>query len=142
MNSKSVSSPKPCGIESNPHLRWADSKEDRMGRFFYFCFLVLMVVASTETVLAYDNPAIERLIRTRTCEGCAFYRANFNQLDLTGVNLKNAYLAYATFRKTTLYKADLTGADLKGADFSGALWVDGSVCQFGSVGRCIKSTGD
>lgn len=89
---------------------------------------------------AFDRPSIERLIRTRKCPGCDFYRAKLDRLDLTGVNLRRATLAYASFREATLYNADLSGADLRGTIFDGAVWVDGSICQQGSVGTCRRKS--
>jgi len=49
-----------------------------------------------------------------------------------------ANLIGVTFIRATLYRAKLSGAKLSGANFSGALWVDGTICQAGSIGRCIK----
>ena len=89
-------------------------------------------------LFAYDKASFERLLRTKKCPRCDFYRASFDRLDLRGANLNGAKLAYATFRETTLYAADLTGADLRGTVFDGAIWIDGSVCQAGSVGECRR----
>jgi len=100
--------------------------------------LILLVCAAAGAVnlSAYDKSAMERMIRNRRCPGCNFYRANLSRLDLTGVDLRGANLAYAILRQTTLYKADLNGADLRGTVFEGAIWIDGTVCQTGSVGEC------
>ncbi|MBU2644277.1 pentapeptide repeat-containing protein [bacterium] len=87
-------------------------------------------------LFAYDQASIDRLLRTRQCPRCDLYRANLNRLDLSGANLREAKLAYATFREATLYGADLTGADLRGTVFDGAVWIDGTICQFGSSGIC------
>lgn len=96
-----------------------------------------MMVAVLD-LFAYDKASFERLLRTKKCPGCDFYRANFNRLDLREVNLKGANLAYATFREATLFGADLTGADLRGTVFDGAVWIDGTICQTGSVGACVQ----
>jgi uncharacterized protein YjbI with pentapeptide repeats len=71
---------------------------------------------------------------------------NLSNANLEGVNLKGAYLKGANLKHTILrnanlidvylYEADLTGADLTGADLSKAIWPDGRVCAFGSIGQC------
>ncbi|MCP4752449.1 MAG: hypothetical protein GY866_16275 [Proteobacteria bacterium] len=89
---------------------------------------------------AYDKASLDRLRRSNTCAGCDLYKANLNGMDLAGANLRGANLAFARFRRATLYKADLSGADLRGADFEGALWIDGTICQKGSIGKCVRKT--
>lgn len=106
-------------------------------RLFTLCVCVLSAVAGIN-LYAFDKPSIERMLRTRQCPGCDFYDAPLSRLDLTGVNLRGANLAYASFREATLYKADLTGADLRGTVFDGAVWIDGTICQRGSVGSCRR----
>lgn len=78
------------------------------------------------------------LIRTNRCPGCYLAYAKLSGVDLSGANLSGANLIGATFIKATLYNASLSGAKIAGANFSGAQWIDGSICQPGSVGRCIR----
>lgn len=80
------------------------------------------------------------LLRTNGCPGCYLVEARFSGIDLTNANLRGANLIGATFINATLKGADLSGAKFAGANFSGALWTDGSICQRGSIGRCIKSS--
>ncbi|OGG99207.1 MAG: hypothetical protein A2600_05960 [Candidatus Lambdaproteobacteria bacterium RIFOXYD1_FULL_56_27] len=58
-------------------------------------------------------------------------KANFDRVLRTG-ECRGCYLKGANFRNI-----DLTGTDLAGAELEGAIWTDGTVCQAGSVGRCI-----
>ncbi len=101
-------------------------------------WLAVALTSGFQTVCAYDQASIDRLRRSNTCAGCNFYRANFDGVNLTGANLQNTNLKYTKFRKATLYKANLTGADYRGANFEGALWIDGALCQKGSIGRCVR----
>lgn len=79
--------------------------------------------------------------------------ANLANAVLDDVDLKQANLAYAILRGSSLAgadlsNADLSSADLQGADISaavfngatldGASWVDGGICQAGSVSECRK----
>lgn len=76
---------------------------------------------------------------------------DLSETDLSYAELKRAALKGATLRGSDLSYADLTGADLGFADLTGAnlgganlhqanlenaIWMDGSVCLPGSVGRC------
>lgn len=77
--------------------------------------------------------------------------ANFQGMDLTGVdfseaeldraNFKNANLANVNFTNAELDEANLSGANIKGAIFKNteleyATWIDGRVCGEGSVDGC------
>jgi len=79
--------------------------------------------------------------------------ANMRNADLAGADLSSADLSYAILkgadltnadlRESDLSNADLTGATLKTAKLEGAkldhvIWLDGSVCAIGSVGKCNK----
>jgi hypothetical protein len=66
---------------------------------------------------------------------------NLRDSNLVGVGLRHADLSHARLNNANLSYADLQGANLGGADLEGAkldkaIWVDGSVCAPGSVGRC------
>lgn len=79
------------------------------------------------------------LLRTNRCRGCYLAYAKLSGMDLAGADLSNANLIGATLIEATLLGANLDGAKIAGANFTGAQWVDGSICQTGSVGRCIKT---
>ena len=102
--------------------------------------VIVAIILNGGVLSAFDQRSIDRLRRSNTCAGCDFYGANFNGANLNNANLKGANLAYATLRKASLFKADLTDADLRGTDFEGALWIDGTICQKGSIGKCISAS--
>ena len=54
------------------------------------------------------------------CKGWETIMADFSHCDLSGVNLRDAYLSYANLRGANLRDANLRDADLSGADLSGA----------------------
>ena len=72
--------------------------------------------------------------------------ANLFSVNLTWANLSGARLRGADLGSTTLMEANLSGADLTYAtltaadltrvNLSGATWVDGRVCDQGSIGVC------
>ena len=101
---------------------------------------MVVVFAIGNQGIAYDQASLERLRQTKTCAGCDLYKANLDNLDLTNANLQNANLKRAKFRKATLLGANLSGAVIIGTNFEGAMWVDGSICQRGSIGMCVKAT--
>ena len=63
--------------------------------------------------------------------GATLVGAGLQHADLTGAHLVEADLRYAD-----LGQARLDDADLSGAILDRAIWIDGSVCATGSVGRC------
>ena len=83
------------------------------------------------------NKAI--LLRTNKCRGCYLAYVQLSGMDLANADLRQANLIGVTFIRATLYGADLSGAKISGANFSGAQWIDGSICQAGSIGRCIRT---
>jgi len=111
-----------------------------MKQLLIFLVLIIAGFPLTATLWAYDQASVDRLRRSNTCAGCDLYKANFNGENLNEANLRGANLAYATFRKASLYKADLTDADLRGTNFEGAQWIDGTICQEGSIGKCVPES--
>jgi len=116
-----------------------------------FSLLVLLLMAA-QIAMAYGRNSrlfdLEQfnvkknsytVLRTKSCPNCYLVEARFSGVDLTNANLRGANLIGATFIRATLKGANLSGAKIAGADFSGAQWTDGSICQRGSIGRCIKS---
>ena len=101
-----------------------------------YCLLFLAVPAWAQLVL--DGCVLQAYTK---CPN-----VNLNNANLEGINLQGAYLKGATLKNTILrnaklidvylFEADLTGADLTGADLSKAIWPDGRVCAFGSIGQC------
>lgn len=60
--------------------------------------------------------------------------AGLRNTDLRGARLDKADLSYAV-----LQGAKLAGVRLRGARLDHAIWVDGTICADGSVGRCLPS---
>ena len=80
--------------------------------------------------------AFHRLIETNQCPNCDLYKAPLAGANLTGANLAGANLTKADLQNATLYRANLSGATFKKANLDGAIWMDGTVCQKGSLGYC------
>jgi uncharacterized protein YjbI with pentapeptide repeats len=98
-------------------------------------------------ILANGNFVESSFIRTNlyeaNLEGGIFEKANFSSANLTRVNLKGASLIETNFTNSNLFEADLMGANILNANFEGAnlnnaIWIDGSKCSLGSIGRCAK----
>jgi len=69
--------------------------------------------------------------------------ANMNSSLLKGANLAGADLRGSSLVNADMSFANLTGAKLRNADITGvnlskAVWLDGSTCLEGSIGRCNK----
>lgn len=64
-------------------------------------------------------------------------RANLIEATLTRADLTNANLSNADLARAGLLNAILTGADLGNANLVGATWINGGICQPGSIGMCI-----
>ena len=89
----------------------------------------------SEANLSLANFSKARLADARLVE------ANLRLTDLRGADLRGADFSDAKLTGAKLQKANLQGAilddaNLNGANLSGAIWIDGSECAPGSVGRC------
>lgn len=100
--------------------------------------ILLFLLATPMITSAYDDAQYARLFVTKKCHKCDLYRAHFAGADLRHFDFTGSNLIQANFQKATLYGADFTNANITGAVFTGAIWIDGSVCQEGSYGKCIK----
>lgn len=98
--------------------------------------------SATGGTLSYVNQDLDGSnFSGRRMAGAAFVnselnRTNFRNTILVGANFANAELVDADFRGANLRNANLVNAELSGARFDGATWVDGRVCDSGSVGGC------
>jgi len=97
--------------------------------------------------LANGNFVESSFIRTNlyeaNLEGGIFEKANFSSANLTRVNFKGSSLIETNFSNSNLFEADLTGANILNATFDGAnlnnaVWIDGTKCSLGSIGKCNK----
>lgn len=73
--------------------------------------------------------------------GADLSHVELRQSSLLGANLRQANLSHANLQGADLSYSDLTGARLQGAKLAGAkldraIWVDGTECAQGSLGRC------
>jgi len=83
--------------------------------------------------LSYADLSIAKL-QGANLTGAILTGTAFKKADLSGVNFSGADLSYAN-----LAEATMAGARLENAKLDNAIWVDASICQPGSVGRCIKT---
>ncbi|MCC6207662.1 MAG: pentapeptide repeat-containing protein [Gammaproteobacteria bacterium] len=81
--------------------------------------------------LSYSELAVARM-RDARLGNAVLVGANLRGADLGGADLTGANLSYAD-----LLGADLTGANLGAVTLDQAIWIDGSVCAPGSIGRCV-----
>lgn len=94
---------------------------------------IIALIGFFMEVSAFNEKEYARLFVTRKCLKCDLYMAPLSGIDhFTGSNL-----IAASFQKATLYGAILDDANVSAANFEGALWIDGRICQKGSIGRCI-----
>ena len=95
--------------------------------------------------LAGDE-AVDHLTAENACPGrdlsgvdlmyIQFPEANLRLTDLRGADFSDAKLTGAKLQKANLQGAILDDANLNGANLSGAIWIDGTECAPGSIGRC------
>ena len=69
--------------------------------------------------------------------------ADLSGATLVGAGLRNADLTYSKLAGADLSYANLRGARIGGAQLQGAkldraIWVDGTLCALGSIGRCRR----
>lgn len=87
-----------------------------------------------------------RFVRSEL-DGAVLKSAHLGESDFEGARLVGADLGEAVIDKVNFFGADLRRANLKGArlrrvkfqgcSLIGATWTDGTVCGYGSLGRCI-----
>lgn len=77
-------------------------------------------------------------LREARAQAARFDRADLSYAVLEKTNLMNASLTGANLRQANLAGANLSGARLNDAKLDDAIWVDGTVCAKGSLGRCLR----
>lgn len=97
-------------------------------------------------VWGYETADLTKIKTSGSCSGCNLRGANLSGIslkgadlsgaDFTGANLSGANLSKANLAGARLGDAVITGANLSGANLSGAKWIDGTICNPGSVGKC------
>jgi hypothetical protein len=81
--------------------------------------------------LSFTNLSVARL-QGADLRGAKLTGASLRGADLEGADLEGADLSYAN-----LYNARIERVRLDGARLDHAVWVDGSLCTPGSLGRCV-----
>ena len=98
-------------------------------RVFLSVTMVLMIgMLSASGVYGFSYEDLRNLKITNQCPNC----------DLEGANLSSANLSDANLYKADLRRANLSNANLSGAKLEGAYWTDGSFCNEGSAGQCVR----
>ncbi len=120
-----------------------DNNQDKAQMFKTAKMVFIISVLLTGITMhasGYNDTEYARFFINKKCHKCDLYRANFSGADLTNADFTGSNLILANFQKATLLNVVFKNATLTGANFSGAMWIDGSICQQGSYGRCIKKT--
>ncbi|MBP7528373.1 MAG: pentapeptide repeat-containing protein [Syntrophorhabdaceae bacterium] len=98
-------------------------------------------------VFGFNPQDVQKLNSTNKCNKCDLSQANLAGIDFYGAELSGANLSGANLKGTLFNDADLKGANLKGASvdketsfvgakLSDAIWMDGTKCKSGQIGRC------
>lgn len=109
-----------------------------------------MLVFTSLHDAAGENPEhVEKLRKTRDCQGCDLTKAKLGGLQAADAKLQNANLTDASFYGGNLRGADLTGAVLDGTNLEmtdltgaiGAVLVNAktdarTICPDGAAGPC------
>ncbi len=77
-------------------------------------------------------------LREATAQSARFDRADLSYAVLEKANLMNASLTGADLQRANLAGANISGARFGNAKLDDAIWVDGTVCAQGSLGKCIR----
>lgn len=140
------------------HIRLTDS----LSIVFSIIFALALCLTPAPS-RAFVPEDLDRLMSQKKCPGCDLRSADLHGADLSdcnaeganlmGANLEGANLEDATLDDASMEKANMKnarlhgasldhatveGADFKGADLQDVTWVDGKVCQKGSIGLCKK----
>lgn len=132
-----------CNAKAAPGVNWRS------------CRLVAVSYESVNLQGAILNSAILRMSKL---SGGIFNKADMQYADLSGSDLSYSEILDAKMKGINLQNADLTNVDLTNSDLSyanlqnsklggvnidgviltKAIWIDGSVCGPGSIGKCIR----
>ncbi|MCP3669894.1 MAG: pentapeptide repeat-containing protein [Gammaproteobacteria bacterium] len=132
-----------CSAQAGPGVNWRNCRLDAV---------------RSESANLEDANLNSTILRRAKFSGSIFNRADMRYADLSGSDLSYAEFSAARMIGINLQGADLTNADLNnsdltyanlsnsrlggakldGAKLEKAIWIDGSVCGPGSVGRCVR----
>lgn len=108
----------------------------------FMVFTVCSFLCAPAGVSAFNAQDLQKLNTTNKCSKCDLSGANLEGIDLYGANLSGANLKGTLFNDADLRGANLKGAStdketsFTGAKLSEAIWMDGSKCRSGQMGRC------
>lgn len=85
-------------------------------------FLMVAPVA-----IAYESEDYQRVLATKSCEGCDLSGADLSFLNLAGADLRGANLQGADLSSTNLTNANLEGTDLTGAILTNTVLTDANL---------------
>ena len=96
---------------------------------FTCCITIITLLCIVDSSLyAFNLDDYDTFKKTKSCAKC----------DLEGADLEMADLKDANLKGSDLGMANLIGASLRSARLEGAIWIDGSKCKKGSIGKCAK----
>ncbi|OGT19967.1 MAG: hypothetical protein A2V90_07850 [Gammaproteobacteria bacterium RBG_16_57_12] len=93
--------------------------------------------ASLSNAKLYNANLVGVTLRKANLQGAKLKGANMSYAILQGADLSNAMLWNVDLSNADLQGANLQAADLYNARLDNAIWVDGRVCQTGSVSKCL-----
>ena len=99
-----------------------------MKKIFLFLFFVELMLFSI-LVNAYVEADLEKLLKTKKCQG-----GNLTHAKLIDADLKDSYLFCTNFAGADLSKADLHGAYLVGANLVGAKLIEANLSETNMAG--------
>ncbi len=131
-----------CGAQPSPGVNWSNCNLEELAakhadltganlRNASLRSASLMGARLTRADLSYAE-LVHADLSYAELDRAVLVGANLQQADLTYAQLSGADLAYAD-----LSGAQLGGAELVGARLDNAIWIDGSLCTPGLVGRCL-----
>ncbi len=132
-----------CNAKAGPGVNWRNCRLDAVS--FESANLQGAILNSSILRMAKLPGAIFTLadLQYADLSGSDLSYAEFANAKMKGINLQSADLSYADLSNSDLSFANLRGSNMGGAKIGGArldraIWIDGTVCQPGSLGRCIR----
>ncbi len=132
-----------CNAKAGPGVNWRNCRLDAVS--FESANLQGAILNSSILRMAKLPGAIFTLadLQYADLSGSDLSYAEFANAKMKGINLQSADLSYADFSNSDLSYANLRGSNMGGAKIGGArldraIWIDGTVCGAGSLGRCVR----
>lgn len=132
-----------CTTQPAPGINWRN------------CRLIGLQAEEADLSGSILNNAI---LRQGRFSGALFVETDLMYVDLSGSDLSYSAFTSSSMKGVNLQRTDLTNADMSGADLSfanfhgakvggirlddarldNAIWADGTICQVGSLGKCLQ----